>query len=140
MNERLKTLYKSVILKESNTPAHFEKNEAAAFILKAHSPVCGDRFTLYFNLENGLVKDLTFYGHGCAISKASTSIMVQKLVGKTAEEAIEILKSFYDHLESDVEDSVEEFEAFSAVKSFPERKQCATLSWDEMDKFLKSHS
>ena len=140
MNERLKALYKLVIVKESNTPAQFEKNEAAQHTLKAHSPVCGDRFTLYFNMENGLVKDLTFYGHGCAISKISSSIMVQKLVGKTAQEAKAILKSFYDHLESDVEDGIEEFEAFSAVKSFPERKQCATLSWDEMNKFLKSHA
>jgi len=143
MNDRLKALYKSVIIKESNTPAQFEKNEGAQHALKAHSPVCGDRFTLFFDLEKGIVKDLTFYGHGCAVSKASTSIMVQKLVGITLEEALKMCDLFYAHLETEKKssnESIEEFEAFSAVQYFPERKQCATLSWDEIATFLKSQT
>ncbi len=141
MNDKLKALYKTVIVQHNNEPVHFEKNESAQYILKANSPICGDRFTLYFDIENGVLKNLSFYGHGCAISKASTSIMVENLIGKTMEEALEICENFYEHVEPDgalSKQKNEKFEAFSAVKFFPERKQCATLSWDEISTFLKS--
>jgi len=140
MNDRLKALYKTVIVKHNNEPVQFEKNESAQHILKANSPVCGDRFTLFFDIEDGIIKKLSFYGHGCAVSKASTSIMVQKLLGQTIEKALKISEDFYDHIhqENDLsKPEIEEFEAFSAVKFFPERKQCATLSWDEITTFLK---
>ena len=141
MNERLKVLYKTVIVKHNNEPVQFEKNESAQYILKANSPVCGDRFTLFFDIDNGVIKNLSFYGHGCAVSKASTSIMVQKLLGKSIDTALKICKDFYSHIHPENEQTAprkEEFEAFSAVKFFPERKQCATLSWDEITPFLKS--
>jgi len=141
MNDRLKALYKTVIVKHNNDPIQFEKNESAQHVLKANSPVCGDRFTLFFDIENGVIKNLSFYGHGCAISKASTSILVQNLIGKTIEKAIEICNNFYAHVQPEEyapETKNEIFEAFSAVEFFPERKQCATLSWDKISAFLKS--
>ena len=140
MNERLKTLYKTVIVKHNNEPVQFVKNDAAQFVLKASSPVCGDRFSIFFDLEGGIVKNLSFYGHGCAVSKASTSILVQHLKDLTIEKAHEICKEFYRHIDSEndpPQQPNEAFEAFSAVSLFPERMQCATLSWDEMITFLK---
>jgi len=141
MNDRLKALYKTVIVRHNNEPVQFEKNESAQYILKANSPVCGDRFTLFFDIEDGIIKNISFYGHGCAVSKASTSIMVQKLLGQTIEKALKLSEEFnnYIHPENDqAVQGIEEFEAFSAVKFFPERKQCATLSWDEITPLLKS--
>lgn len=143
MNDRLKSLYKTVIVKHNNEPVQFEKKDSAQFVLKANSAVCGDRFTLFFDIENEVIKNLSFYGHGCAISKASTSIMVQNIIGKTIVEALEICNTFYAHIqpEEDAQGSKNEiFEAFSAVEFFPERKQCATLSWDEVALFLKNQS
>ena len=143
MNDRLKALYKTVIVKHNNEPAQFEKNETSQYVLKANSLVCGDRFTLFFDVEEGIIKNLSFYGHGCAVSKASTSIMVQNLIGKTIAEALEICKNFYAHVQKGKnlpEPKDEKFEAFSAVEYFPERKQCATLSWDEISVFLKSQT
>jgi nitrogen fixation protein NifU and related proteins len=141
MNDRLKTLYKTVILKHNNDPVHFSKNESAQYILKANSPICGDRFTLFFDVENGVIKNLSFYGHGCAVSKASTSILVEKLRNQPIGKALKICTAFYDHINPEnvsAEQVIEAFEAFSAVKHFPERIQCATLSWDEVTPFLKT--
>lgn len=143
MNDRLKALYKTVIVKHNNEPVQFEKNESAQFVLKANSPVCGDRFTLFFDIVDQEIKNLSFYGHGCAISKASTSILVQNLIGKTIDEALKVCDNFYTHVQPENEPSEpknEIFEAFSAVELFPERKQCATLSWDELVQFLKTHN
>ena len=141
MNDKLKALYKTVIVKHNNEPVQFEKNQSAQYVLKANSPVCGDRFTLFFDVEDKIIKNLSFYGHGCAISKASTSIMVQNLIGKTIEEALKICDNFYAHVQPNNDVSKpenENFEAFSAVEFFPERKQCATLSWDKISSFLNS--
>lgn len=141
MNDRLKALYKSVIVRHSNEPVHFAKNESAQYILKASSPICGDRFTIFFDLEGGKFNNLSFYGHGCAVSKASTSILVQHLQNQPIEKALEICKEFYRHLDPDKDPPdppKEEFEAFSAAKLFPGRMQCATLSWDETAAFLKT--
>jgi len=143
MNDRLKALYKTIIVRHNNEPVQFEKNESAQYILKANSPVCGDRFTLFFDIEDGIIKNISFYGHGCAVSKASTSIMVQKLLGQTIEKALKLSEEFnnYIHPENDqAVQGIEEFEAFSAVQFFPERKQCATLSWDEITPFLEDYS
>ncbi len=138
MTERLKTLYKSVILKHNNEPLHFAKNESATEVVKANSPVCGDRFTVYFDIEEGRVTNLSFYGHGCAVSKASTSILCEKLSDLPLESALEVCQHFFAHLptESDLKDQLEEFEAFSAVQYFPGRRQCAVLCWEEMQKKL----
>lgn len=141
MNDRLKALYKTVIVKHNNAPVQFEKNESAQYILKANSPVCGDRFTLFFDIEDGIIKNLSFYGYGCAVSKASTSIMVKKLLGQNIGNALKICEEFYNYIHPENDQAAqgnEEFEAFSAVKFFPERKQCATLSWDEITPLLKS--
>ena len=140
MNERLKALYKSVILEHNKAPFFYDKNEEATYVLKAYNQICGDRFELYFEVKNGVIEDLTFHGFGCAISKASSSVLVKNLKGKTFEEALLLSQQFLSVTdeESETEEKLEEeFEAFSAAKDFPGRLKCATLAWDEMIKFLE---
>ena len=140
MNQRLKDLYKSVILKHNNEPFQFEKNENATHQLDAYNQLCGDRFNLFFEIENGVIQNFTFHGFGCAISKASTSVLVKNLEGKTIEEALSLCEIFQKEVQPDLVaegNASEEFEAFSAAKDFPGRLKCATLSWDEIIKFLK---
>lgn len=140
MNERLKGLYKTVILEHNKTPFFYEKNEAATYVLKAYNQICGDRFELYFEVKDGLIEDLTFHGFGCAISKASTSVLVKNLIGKSYVEALLFCQQFLsvtsDEIETD-KNLGKELEAFSAAKEFPGRLKCATLAWDEMVKFLE---
>jgi len=140
MNQRLKDLYKTVILKHNNEPVQFEKNEQATNRLDAYNQLCGDRFNLFFEIKNGVIQHLTFHGFGCAISKASTSVLVKNLEGKTIEEALLQCEVFQREVQPDLTsdgNASEEFEAFSAAKNFPGRLKCATLSWDEMIDFLK---
>ena len=143
MNERLKSLYKTIILEHNKTPFFYEKNEDATYVLKAYNQICGDRFELYFEVENGVIENLTFHGFGCAISKASTSVLVKKIKGKNFVEALLLCQQFLSVTdeEAETEDELEkEFEAFSAAKEFPGRLKCATLAWDEMIKFLEEKS
>lgn len=140
MNERLKGLYQTIILEHNKVPFFYKKNESATYVLKAYNQICGDRFELYFEVRNGVIEDLTFHGFGCAISKASTSVLVKNLKGKDFVKALLLCQQFLSVTESenDNEEKLgEEFEAFSAAKEFPGRLKCATLAWDEMLIFLK---
>ncbi len=144
MNERIKKLYKTVILKHNSQPFYFEKKEHATHVIKAYNQICGDRFELFFEMENGVIEDIYFHGFGCAISKASTSVLVKKLKGKNINEALELCNAFESITEiKEPDENVEmkiddELEAFSAAKDFPGRLKCATLSWDEMKGFLRT--
>lgn len=140
MNERLKGLYKTIILEHNKEPFFFKKNEEATYVLKAYNQICGDRFELYFEVKNGVIEDLTFHGFGCAISKASTSVLVKNLKGKDFVKALLFCRQFLsvtNDEEANGENLGEELEAFSAAKEFPGRLKCATLAWDEMIKFLE---
>ncbi|MFK8005662.1 MAG: Fe-S cluster assembly sulfur transfer protein SufU [Saprospiraceae bacterium] len=140
MNERLKKLYKTVILEHNKTPFFYEKKEEATYVLKAYNQICGDRFELYFEVKSGIIEDLTFHGFGCAISKASTSVLVKNIKGKDFVEALLFCRGFLSATTSEEEvgeNLGEELEAFSAAKEFPGRLKCATLAWDEMIKFLE---
>ena len=139
MNDRLKQLYQSVILKHSKEPVHFEKKEQATYILEAYNPLCGDKFQLFFEIEDGKISQLSFHGYGCAISKASASVLVKKLEGRPVEEGLALCREFLAMLQAEKEnpeDVDEELAAFTAARAFPGRMKCATLSWEEMETFL----
>ena len=139
MNEHLKALYKTVILKHNKTPFHFEKNEKATHVLKAYNEICGDRFELFFEINNGIIKDAYFHGFGCAISKASTSVLIKKIIDRPIEEVKELIELFLNKItgtENMEEINDEELNAFSAAKDFPGRLKCATLAWEEMKCFF----
>ncbi len=139
MNEQLKALYHSVILKHDKSPFQYEKKESASHILKAYNEICGDRFELFLEINNGVITDISFHGFGCAISKASTSVLVKKLKKQPIEKAKSIIELFLKTVtpnESAAATIDEEMTAFSAAKDFPGRLKCATLAWEEMKEFL----
>ncbi len=145
MNEQLKALYQSVILKHDRSPFHFEKKEHATHKFKAYNEICGDRFEVFFEMEYGKIKDAAFHGFGCAISKASTSVLVKKIIGQTPDEAKKLIAVFIDNVtgnEHSTKISDDELTAFFAARDFPGRQKCATLAWDEMKKWLeeKTHA
>lgn len=143
MNDRLKELYKSVILNHHHNPVGFEVREDASQALEAYNPLCGDKFRLFFNINDGKISDIHFHGYGCAISKASTSVLVETLKGKSLEEAKALCADFMEYVSPEGEPSEprrEVFEAFSAAREFPGRLKCATLSWDALINFLDAQS
>ncbi len=140
MNDKLKQLYKDVILKHNNDPYHYAKKETATYLLEAYNPLCGDKFKVFLEVEDNVITSIHFHGYGCAISKASTSVMVQSMEGKSIEESVQICSEFLHTLHHEVannEDNRADFEAFAAAREFPGRMKCASLSWDEMGRFLK---
>ncbi len=143
MNQDLKKLYPEIIKEHNNSPYHFERIDSADNVIKAYNPICGDRFDVYVNLEKeNQIDQLHFYGLGCSVSKASTSVLTKTLEGKTLKEASLLCNNFLAFLnkESGCESLLlpEEFKAFSGVHDFPERLECAALAWREMKKFLDS--
>ena len=135
--EDLRDLYQEVILDHNKNPRNFHKMENATKVLEGQNPLCGDHYTLFLLLENDIIKDISFEGSGCAISKASASIMSSVLKGKTRQEAEKLFELFHKVVTGD-NVSVEHLEelgklaAFSGVSEFPARVKCATLAWHTM--------
>ena len=143
MNDRLKSLYKSQILKRSQNPEHFGEMEDATHVLETYNPMCGDQYKLFLYIDNEVVLKASFHGYGCAISKASTEILAKRVVGKKLNELhaeVALFLSIVDS-ESTVEPEQltqeDELLAFVGTRQYPEREQCASLSWTEMADFLK---
>ncbi|CAN5465921.1 SUF system NifU family Fe-S cluster assembly protein [soil metagenome] len=147
MSVDLKKLYSEIIKTHQSSPYHFEKRVDAGVSLKAYNPICGDKFEFYFELSTNdqqplTINDFFFYGFGCAISKSSSSIMVKSMIGKSSKEALNLCKKFLGFINDELtgKDLIlpDEFLAFSGVRDFPERIECATLAWKEMEKFLEA--
>ncbi len=136
-------LYHKLILEQNTSPSHFEKRPDAPIVIDAFNPLCGDKFKIYLDIENQTVARATFYGYGCAVSKASSSVLMKKIQGKPVEEVLEIIREFISRLERGAEPegeavlADEETVAFLPVRNFPGRLQCATLSWQALENFLK---
>lgn len=140
MKESLKALYQKVILQHNKEPKFFYENEKADHVLDAYNPVCGDRFRIYLKMDGDKVEEVSFKGYGCAISKASCSIMVENIVGKTLEEVGKLYQEFNQIITPEKldltlpDDSV--FQVFAAAKDFPGRLECVTLGWEEIIRFV----
>jgi len=131
----LKNLYHKAILQHNKQPFNFRKMEEADLVLEAYNQLCGDQFKIFIKLDNNTITDISFHGYGCAISKASTSVLVQTLLEKNLAEAKKITAQFLKLVQGeDLEEVLyEDFLAFQAAKDFPTRMKCATLSWEEID-------
>lgn len=128
----LRELYQEVILEHSKKPRNFRALEAANHKAEGFNPLCGDHFTVYLDVKDGAIHDIGFQGSGCAISKASASMMTQTLKGKTAVEAEKIFTRFHDLVTGNGSASEEELgklAVFAGVSEFPLRVKCATLAW-----------
>lgn len=126
----LRDLYQETILDHNKRPRNFKKLEGANRSADGYNPLCGDKVKVYLQLEDGRVKDLSFEGSGCAISKASASVMTETLKGKTVEEVEAMFKRFRDLVTGKGEgDDLGKLVVFSGVCEFPTRVKCATLAW-----------
>ncbi len=137
MDAELRELYQQVILDHNKSPRNFKKLENANHTAEGHNPLCGDRIDIYLDVEDGIVKDVSFLGSGCAISKASASLMSTIIKGKTIEEAKNIFERFHDLVTGNLnnEEEIEELgklAVFAGVKDFPVRVKCASLAWHTM--------
>ena len=139
MRKDPKALYQEVIMRHNREPVNYEKAETAAIVLEAYNPLCGDQFKLFLDIEEGRVVKARFFGYGCAISKASTSILIQRIEGLSVEEVRELTRRFEEVVSNDGPKGKEtdpELSAFAAARQFPGRLQCATLSWEALTAFL----
>ena len=130
----LRELYQEVILDHSKRPRNFRKMEAADRKAEGFNPLCGDRVTVFVQMEDGRVQDISFLGSGCAISTASASMMTERMKGKTTDEAEAIFSLFHGLLTGQVRDQtgagpeLGKLAVFSGVREFPIRVKCATLA------------
>ena len=129
MFDELQELYQQVILDHSRSPRNFFKLDSANRIAEGHNPLCGDRVTVYLRLDEGVIRDVSFQGEGCAISKASASIMTEMLKGKTREEAGKIFDQFHEMVTSGTPgtDALGKLGVFAGVNKFPARVKCVNL-------------
>ena len=130
----LSELYQQVILDHNKKPRNFRKLETANYQAEGYNPLCGDQLTVYINLEDDLVTDVGFEGSGCAISKASASMMTQAVKGKSKERAETLFKEFHSMVTGELDEETEEnnlgnLKIFAGVREFPVRVKCATLPW-----------
>ena len=137
----LDSLYTELIM-EHNVSKHNRKNiENPDLSKKGINPSCGDEITLEIKMDGDIIEDLAFQGHGCAISQASTSIMIDLLKGKTKQEAIELIKTFLGMIKREVtdEEKIEELEdagVFQNISNMPARVKCAVLAWHTLEQML----
>lgn len=130
----LSDLYKDVIFDHNKSPRNFRTIDSADRHADGYNPLCGDKVTIFANVKDGVIEDISFQGKGCAISTASASLLTTILKGKTEEEAEELFKKFvYMLTDEDADEEVEEelgkLAVLSGVKAFPMRVKCATLAW-----------
>ena len=131
MNE-LRDLYQEVILDHNRRPRNFGALPSANHQAEGYNPLCGDKVTVFLDLEDGCIRDLAFQGSGCAISTASASLMTEALKGRTAEEARALFHDFHGLVTTGEGEGLEELgklAVFSGVREFPMRVKCATLAW-----------
>ena len=142
METELRELYQQVILDHNKSPRNFKKLEPSTHFAEGYNPLCGDTIHIYLLVEKGLIKDVSFQGSGCAISKASASLMSTLVKGKTVDEAHVLFEKFHDLItgklgENPDIDELGKLAVFAGVKEFPARVKCASLAWHTMESALK---
>lgn len=143
MSVELSDLYQQVILEHNKKPRNFKKLETANHIAEGYNPLCGDQLTVYLELEGDTVKDVSFEGSGCAISKAAASMMTQTVKGKSREEAEMLFHEFHRMVKGDLDaetepNSLGRLKIFAGVRDYPARVKCASLSWHTMHAALEN--
>ena len=143
----LDELYQSVILEHDRNPRNFRAIEGDRREAEGYNPLCGDRVKVMVKVENGVVTDAAFQGSGCAISKASASLMTEAVVGRTVAEAERMFLEFRDGLMGRNDGTTErrtdlpsKLAVLGGVKRFPMRVKCATLAWHALHKALKDEN
>ncbi|HEY6367683.1 MAG TPA: SUF system NifU family Fe-S cluster assembly protein [Candidatus Binatia bacterium] len=141
----LDELYQEVILDHNKSPRNYRTMAHANRKAQGYNPLCGDQVTVYLQLQDGVIKDISFQGSGCAISKASASMMTAELKGKSETEAKELFENVHNMLtgqangsEQDSPKKVGKLAILSGVSKFPARVKCASLAWHTVNSALKA--
>ena len=138
----LDDIYTTLIMEESRSQHNKGDLENPDFKELGHNPSCGDEITLQIKMEGDVLKDLSYTGEGCAISQASTSIMIDTVRGKTRDEAVHLADTFIGmikgvSLTEEEEDALEDAMAFEGISKLPARVKCAVLPWYTLKNILE---
>ncbi len=138
----LNELYQEMILDHNQRPRNFAKLDGANRQAEGYNPLCGDHLTVYLKLEKDVIQDISFQGSGCAISKASASMMTAALKGKTRDEATALFKEVHKMLTGTQDGTIDwqtigKLKVLSGVFQFPVRVKCATLPWHTLNAALE---
>lgn len=141
----LDDLYQEVILDHNKSPRNFRVMAAANRRAEGYNPLCGDQVTVFLQVEDGVIKDISFQGSGCAISKASASMMTTELKGKPERAAHELFENVHLMLTGESSsdhgsERVGKLAILSGVCKFPARVKCASLAWHTMESALKGEN
>ena len=132
--DQLRELYQQLILDHNQNPRNFREIEDCDFHRKGHNPLCGDQLDIFVNVADDVISDLSFMGSGCAISKASASIMTETLIGQTVDEAVYLFNQFREMVMSGIgaEALPVKLSVLSGIYKYPARVKCALLAWHTM--------
>jgi nitrogen fixation NifU-like protein len=130
----LEDLYQEIILDHNRRPRNYGVLKDATHRAEGHNPLCGDEVTVFVHLEGDVIREITFDGQGCAISRASASLMTLKLKGRTIDQARALMREVHDlltgpALEAPPPDDLGDLAALAGVRKFAVRVKCATLAW-----------
>jgi nitrogen fixation NifU-like protein len=131
MSSAFNELYQEVILDHNRRPHNFRTIDQARHA-EGYNPLCGDRLTVYLKMDGDRIKDASFQGSGCAISKASASLMTDSVKGKTLEEARALFERFQRLITRSADEPVDDLgklSVFAGVRQYPTRVKCASLAW-----------
>jgi nitrogen fixation NifU-like protein len=140
----LRELYQQVILDHYKNPRNYRKLESANRTAEGYNPLCGDHYTFFVELDGDRVKDLGFQGSGCAISKASASVMSSTVKGKSREEIATLVEKFRQMVTGGSQPGddpvLERFAPFAGVAEHPSRIKCAVLAWHTLKNAIEGES
>ncbi|HWA59662.1 MAG TPA: SUF system NifU family Fe-S cluster assembly protein [Gemmatimonadales bacterium] len=134
-------LYQLVILDHNRSPRNFRAMDGADRVAEGYNPMCGDQLKVWVRFDGDRIADVSFHGSGCAISKASASLMTTAVVGKTREEAKALFEGFHRMLTTEGDTGAglpSKLAVFAGVREFPMRVKCATLSWHALKSTLEN--
>jgi nitrogen fixation NifU-like protein len=139
----LNELYQDTILDHNKSPRNYREIENASQAAEGNNPLCGDQLKVFLVVENEKVTDVSFVGSGCAISKASASMMTQAVKGKSRDEAEVLFDEFHRMVLGEMDEEAEDnhlghLTIFAGVREFPARVKCASLSWHTMKAALEN--
>ena len=138
----LRELYQEVILEHNKAPRNYRRPDETNCSAEGYNPLCGDHFTIFLDVEGDTIRDIGFLGSGCAISKASASMMTQSVKGKTRVEAAHLFEQFHNLVTGRAKTNgdhsdIGKLTVFSGVSAFPARVKCATLAWHTLQTALE---
>ena len=138
----LRDLYQEVILDHNKRPRNFRVLEPCSHKAQGYNPLCGDKVMVYLDVQDGIIKDVSFQGSGCAISSASASLMTETLKGRSVTEVEQLFDNFHDAVTGAAKPSLSlgKLAVLAGVRDYPSRVKCATLVWHAVRAALENRT